>query len=208
MSVARDVTIERIEQGPAIQDYLRGMTKNPEQAEENYRHFRLTEDERAFLENIGIPMRVLVLAEDWCGDAVRYIPVMARMAEAAGNWDVRVLYRDQNPDLAGRWLKDGGFRAIPVFVFYDMDGNELTYFIEKPPAVYGLEERARAAFAAMHSDLPDAALPSGEMSESTLGLFAPYMRAFRQHHQTEWQHMFVDEIRRKLEEALSRQQVA
>lgn len=42
---------------------------------------------------------LLVLAEDWCGDAVNTLPPLARLVEAVPQLDLRVLERDQNLDL-------------------------------------------------------------------------------------------------------------
>lgn len=62
--------------------------------------------------------RLLVISEDWCGDASNTAPVLARFAEAAPNVELRVVKRDENPELMDRYLTDGG-RAIPVAVVLD-----------------------------------------------------------------------------------------
>ena len=67
---------------------------------------------------IGGEWRLLVLAEDWCGDASNTVPVLARFAEAAPNVEMRVVNRDENPELMDRYLTDGG-RAIPLAVVLD-----------------------------------------------------------------------------------------
>ncbi|HKK08936.1 MAG TPA: thioredoxin family protein [Gemmatimonadota bacterium] len=68
----------------------------------------------------GGPWHLLVLAEDWCGDASNTVPVLARFAEAAPNVDLRVVKRDDNTDLMDRYLTNGG-RAIPMAVVLDED---------------------------------------------------------------------------------------
>lgn len=69
---------------------------------------------------IGGEWRLLVLVEDWCGDASNTVPVLARFAEAAPNVEMRVVERDENLDLMDRHLTNGG-RAIPVAVVLDAD---------------------------------------------------------------------------------------
>lgn len=67
----------------------------------------------------GLPRNVSVvaIAEDWCGDVVRFAPVMARLAELSeGRIRVRFISRDQYPDVFVRFLTNGG-EAIPKFVF-------------------------------------------------------------------------------------------
>ena len=45
------------------------------------------------------PYRLLVLAEDWCGDAVNTVPWLARLAEESEHLELRVLRRDEHPAL-------------------------------------------------------------------------------------------------------------
>jgi len=129
---------------------------------------------------------------------LRYLPILARMAEIASNWNIRIFYRDQNLDLAERWLKDGVHRAIPVIAFFDDNWNELGYYQEKPVQVYKEEAAAIANFATLHPDLPDSSLPYAEMSDATKQLYAPYMIDFRVSRMPAWQSMFVDEVLSKL----------
>src|SRR5207248_10661660 len=129
-----------------VDEFVQRMTKNQELFEEHYKTFELNEDDATFLRNLEMPLNVAVLAEDWCGDVLRYLPAFARIAEAAQTWDVRVFYRDENVDLIEMCLKDGRYRAIPVFLFFDKDMNEVACFTEKPAAVYVAEANARQAF--------------------------------------------------------------
>ena len=61
---------------------------------------------------------LLVLLEDWCGDAVNTIPVIARLAEYTPRITLRVLKRDEHPDLMEEHLT-AGKRAIPVVMVLD-----------------------------------------------------------------------------------------
>lgn len=63
---------------------------------------------------------LLVISEDWCGDASNTVPVLARLAEAAANVNLRVVGRDENPELMDRYLTDGS-RSIPLAVLLDGD---------------------------------------------------------------------------------------
>lgn len=59
--------------------------------------------------------RFVVLAEDWCGDASSTVPVVVRFAEATGN-EIRILRRDEHPEVMDRYLSPAGARAIPVVI--------------------------------------------------------------------------------------------
>jgi hypothetical protein len=69
-----------------------------------------------FLAALPRPVHVIAIAEDWCGDVVRHVPVLQRLAEAAPNLRVRYLSRQQRPDVFVRFLTNGG-EAIPKFIF-------------------------------------------------------------------------------------------
>lgn len=74
---------------------------------------------------------LLVLTEDWCGDAVNTVPVIAALADAARNLDARMLERDQNPDLMDAHLTNGS-RSIPVVVVLDENYGEVGWWGPRP----------------------------------------------------------------------------
>lgn len=188
------ITNERFLSGLTLGDFVMGMKENRDRFEANLEGVELRPEDEQQIKAVNRPVRVLVIAEDWCGDVLRYLPVLVRMAEKADKWQVRVFYRDANPDLINRWLRDGKHRSIPVIAFFDEDWNELGYYQERPKAVYVEEARAIADFARIHTELSDASLPYAEMSQETKDLYAPYMREFRAARMPEWQELFVDAI--------------
>jgi hypothetical protein len=81
----------------------------------------------------AIPCRwqLLVLLEDWCGDAVNSVPVIQRIADANPGIELRVLERDRNLDLMDTHLTNGA-RAIPLVILYDADFNERGQWGSRP----------------------------------------------------------------------------
>lgn len=65
--------------------------------------------------------RLLAIADDWCGDAVNILPVVARLVEQVDALDLRIVSRDSRPDLMDRHLTNSS-RSIPVFILLDDDG--------------------------------------------------------------------------------------
>jgi hypothetical protein len=63
----------------------------------------------------GGAWKVLVLSEDWCGDASNTVPVIARLAQDLPGWEMRVVKRDENPELMDRHLTNGS-RSIPLAI--------------------------------------------------------------------------------------------
>lgn len=129
------VTPERFRQGLTWAEYLERIQRNRERFEYNYRETVLTEDDvgafRSLVSREGGPANVLALAEDWCPDVYRGLPVMARIAEAAG-MELRIFPRDENLDIMNEFLKDGEHQSIPTFVFYTRDHRYIAHWIERP----------------------------------------------------------------------------
>ena len=74
--------------------------------------------------------RLLVLSEDWCGDAVNSVPFIARLAEEAG-LELRIIARDQYPHVMDAHLTRGA-RSIPVVIALDPDYRELGWWGPRP----------------------------------------------------------------------------
>lgn len=71
--------------------------------------------------------KLLVLAEDWCIDTSSTLPVLARWVEAVPGLELRILKRDEHPELMNRYLTDGT-RSIPVVLILDREYHELGHW--------------------------------------------------------------------------------
>ena len=93
------------------------------------------------------PAKMLVLCEDWCGDVVRGLPILARVAEAGG-FEMSVFPRDQHHDIMNEFLKNGEWMSIPTAVFYTRDHQYICHWIERPKVadreMVEIEEAIRA----------------------------------------------------------------
>ena len=132
------VTAERFAAGLAYQEYRERIQRNQTKFDYNYDETRLADDDAGAFRELASrpdgPARVLALAEDWCPDVFRGLPVMARIAEAAG-MELRVFSRDQNIDIMNEFLHEGKHQSIPVFVFYTRNQRYLTHWTERPALV-------------------------------------------------------------------------
>jgi len=92
----------------------------------------------------GTRRRLLVIAEDWCGDASSTVPVVARFADAVPGMELRLLRRDQHPDLMDRYLTNGA-RSIPIVIVLDESFRELGHWGPRPAELQAwvLENRPR-----------------------------------------------------------------
>ncbi len=85
----------------------------------------------ARLAGIGGRWRLLVLSEDWCGDASNTVPVLARFAADAPELELRVLQRDENPELMDLYLTNGS-RSIPLAILLDEEGRAVGRWGPRP----------------------------------------------------------------------------
>ncbi|TFJ92799.1 thioredoxin family protein [Lentibacillus salicampi] len=112
------------EKGMDPDTYIESMQENKNNLLHIYNHFTPPEND-AFTQKLAERnLRVIVLTEDWCGDAMLNIPVLLHMAEQADT-PVKLLLRDQNLELMDQYLTNGTSRSIPIFIFIDEDGNEV-----------------------------------------------------------------------------------
>jgi thiol-disulfide isomerase/thioredoxin len=88
----------------------------------------------SFVERIGAlggAWHLLVLSADWCGDAVNAVPVIARLAELSANADLRVVERDEHPDIMRTHLTSSS-RSIPVVIALDEQYVERGWWGPRP----------------------------------------------------------------------------
>jgi hypothetical protein len=97
-----------------------------------YRIARLPE----WATNVSVPVarHLLVLAEDWCGDASNTVPIVAKWAAAVPGADLRIIRRDQHPEVMDRYLTNGS-RSIPIVIVLDEDLRELGHWGPRPTAL-------------------------------------------------------------------------
>jgi hypothetical protein len=129
------VTADRFDTGMTWEQYLEHIRRNREKFEYNFSETALTDDDAEAFRSLAAaedgPAKVLALGEDWCPDVFRGLPVMARIAEAAG-MELRVFPRDDNLDIMDEFLNHGEHQSIPVFVFYTKGHRYIGHWIERP----------------------------------------------------------------------------
>ena len=128
------VTPERFQQGMTFEQYLNQLGSNKDQFTKFLNEIEIRPEDKTALAKLGKKLKVLVITEDWCGDALYNLPVLAKMVEGNPNIELRIFLRDKNPDLTDQYLNQGIYRSIPVFAFFDENMHEVAHFIERPPA--------------------------------------------------------------------------
>ena len=128
-------------------------------------------------EQPGGPAKVLVISEEWSSDCRRDVPVIARLAAAAG-WELRIFPRDgermstsaapdpkeqPNADVVAPFLRKRGgqtFQSIPIAAFYTKDLQHLYTYTEFP-AIYHKDRVVGAIRAPKPGEGKDEAMERG-----------------------------------------------
>lgn len=123
--------------GQTFDEYLRSLPEEREAFERNYVAVKpKAEDVEAIRQEVRRlgGLKVAALSEWWCGDCQRWLPVLARLAAEVPEIEVRVFSAEANPELMERYLKEGKYRSLPVFVFLDTALREVGCWFERPAA--------------------------------------------------------------------------
>lgn len=80
----------------------------------------LAADRRKFFEDLNEKQTWLVITETWCGDAAQSLPFFNKIAESSENIELKIVLRDENPDLMDTFLSKGA-RSIPKLIILDED---------------------------------------------------------------------------------------
>jgi hypothetical protein len=128
------VTKERFEQGLTLAEYIGQMAVNRDRFVEALEETELEPKDTGVIERLGAVRRLLVITEDWCGTCLSHVPFVAKLVESRPGIEMRFFPRDANLDLMDQYLKQGRYRSIPVFAFFDEQMNEVARFLECRPA--------------------------------------------------------------------------
>lgn len=76
----------------------------------------IPDDALAILKGLTRPVHIIAIAENWCGDVVRHVPVLQKLCDQSEALRIRYITREGNEEVFARFLTNGG-EAIPKFVF-------------------------------------------------------------------------------------------
>ncbi len=82
---------------------------------------KLSPENKTFLSSIIEPVYFLIITESWCGDAAQTMPMMNKVAQAAGV-PFKVVLRDENMELMDQFLTNGS-RSIAKLILVDQQSH-------------------------------------------------------------------------------------
>jgi len=127
-------------------DYTSYLTLLGEHHELHQLHSKRYHPSGFFLDKIKYidRQRILAITEPWCSDSLAILPVMMNIVEVMPNWEIKILLRDEHPDLMDHYLTSGS-RGIPIFIFLDDHYRELFRFGPRPAAAQHIFDEHRNA---------------------------------------------------------------
>ncbi|HST08272.1 MAG TPA: thioredoxin family protein [Gemmatimonadaceae bacterium] len=125
------ITKARYCDGETFAEFIARPIKNHELWMGVYKHVVIPIDMSARVEALHGKWHLLVLSEDWCGDAVNIVPVIAKLTESVSNMDMRILARDENLDIMDTHLT-GESRSIPIIILLDRKYQECGWWGPRP----------------------------------------------------------------------------
>ena len=93
-----------------------------------------TPEQLAPFKQIAKGLLWLVISEAWCADGAQIVPVLAKIAQSNPLIDLKIVLRDENPDLMNQYLTNGG-KAIPILIIADAQSLEVLHVWGPRPKV-------------------------------------------------------------------------
>ena len=126
------ITKARYCEGETFAEFMARPTKNHELWVALYKRITIPIEISARVEALGGHWHLLVLSEDWCGDSVNIVPIIAKLTESVSNiMDMRILARDENLDIMDSHLT-GKSRSIPIVILLNQKFQECGWWGPRP----------------------------------------------------------------------------
>ncbi len=88
---------------------------------------QIPEENIADFKNISGKQTWLIINEPWCGDAAQTLPFLNKITQLSENIDLKIVLRDENPELMSQFLTNGS-QSIPIVIMLDEDLNVINTF--------------------------------------------------------------------------------
>jgi hypothetical protein len=125
------ITKARYCDGETFAEFLTRPIKDHELWVALYKRVTIPIEISARVEALGGHWHLLVLSEDWCGDSVNIVPIVAKLTESVSNMDMRILVRDENLDIMDTHLT-GTSRSIPIVILLNQKYQECGWWGPRP----------------------------------------------------------------------------
>jgi Thioredoxin len=121
----------RWQRGLALDAFVAGSGNDGVAIVRQLRDVQLDLKDRARFAELTTPTYALALVERWCSDSQLYLPILARIVEAAPGLELRIVVRSEEPSLDAAYAARA-LRATPVFSFFNGQLREIGSWVARP----------------------------------------------------------------------------
>ena len=125
MDLMEDLVLTEGTTGEVTKDRVDFTALNFKRSQRLNKKIQLSELQASVFTGLQNKQKWLVITESWCGDAAQTLPVLNKLAETSENIELRVILRDEHPELMDNFLTNGT-RSIPKLVVLDPEHEVLT----------------------------------------------------------------------------------
>ncbi len=119
-------------QGKTYVEFRDAATRRVEAWNDHYANAQVPDALRTRVTALPGSWRLLVVAEDWCGDSANTIPYVAKLVDAAGNLDMRIINSTVGRAIMESHRTPDGRAATPTVILLTEDFEEAGCFVERP----------------------------------------------------------------------------
>jgi len=110
------------------------------------KRLKIADEYKSIIKTFDEPIIWLVMSESWCGDSAHVLPVLNKIAELNNHIDLKIVFRDNNPELMDSFLTYGN-RAVPKLIMIDKaSGDILTTYGPRPSEATDYVHRFKAKY--------------------------------------------------------------
>ena len=122
---------QHYESGESFAEFLASVERREDQWNDHYRNGVVPEALAQRARAAG-RYRMLVIAEDWCGDSAHTVPYVAKLAGEVEGLSMRLIDREQGKQVMRFRLTPDHRVATPTIVLLDESGRDVGCWVERP----------------------------------------------------------------------------
>ena len=84
------------------------------------------------VKKVKLSLHFLVISEAWCGDVAQNLPVINKIISLREDWQMHIVWRDENMDLMNNYLTNGAISIPKVIIINAEDFSELAVWGPRP----------------------------------------------------------------------------
>ena len=94
-------------------------------------HYIVSDELKNLIRRINKNQIWMIISETWCGDSAQNIPFIAKIAELNLKINLKIILREENPEIMDLYLTEGT-RGIPILAAFDDEGKEIFRWGPRP----------------------------------------------------------------------------